>query len=93
MGVIRGSFLYMDRTTFKLLYTSLVRPHVEYANQVWSPYLVKHIELIENVQRRATKLIPGLKDYSYQERLELLDLPTPSYRRLRGDMIEVYKKL
>lgn len=67
MGVIRGSFTCMDRTTFKLLYTSLVRPHLEYANQVWNPYLKKHIDLIENVKRRATKLVPGLNDYSYQE--------------------------
>ncbi|KAJ8030155.1 hypothetical protein HOLleu_26483 [Holothuria leucospilota] len=82
----------MDRTTFRLLYTSLVHPHVEYANQVWNPKLRKHIDLIGNVQRRATKLVPGIEDFSYKERLELLNLPTLSYRRLRaGDMIEVYK--
>ena len=47
--------------------------------------------MIENVQRRATKLIPGLSDLSYEDRLRRLKLPSLSYRRSRGDMIEVYK--
>lgn len=91
MGLISRFFTFMDRTTFRLLCTSLVRPHVEYANQSWNPQLRKHIDLIENVQRRATKLVPGMKDFSYEERLELLNLSTLSYRRLRGVMIEVCK--
>ena len=49
--------------------------------------------MIENVQRRSTKLIPGFKTLSYEERLQKLKLPTLKYRRLRGDMIEVYKIL
>ena len=60
----------MDDRIFKILYTSLVRPHVEFANQVWSPHLVKHIVMLENVQKRATKLIPDMKDLSYEERLK-----------------------
>ena len=81
---------YMDCTTFKLLYTALVRPHLEYANQVWCPHLKKHIESIENVQRRASKQIPQL---SYEERLQKIKLPTLAYRRSRGDMTELYKIL
>ena len=46
--------------------------------------------MIENVQKRATKQIPGMKNLSYEERLRKLELPTLSYRRLRGDMIEVH---
>jgi hypothetical protein len=83
----------MDCTTFKLLYTALVRPHLEYANQVWCPYLKKHIEAIEIVQRRANKHIPGLSSLSYEDRLRKLKLPTLAYRRSRGDMIELYKIL
>jgi hypothetical protein len=47
--------------------------------------------MLEAVQRRATKQIPGMKDLSYPERLRKLKLPTLSYRRVRGDMIELYK--
>ena len=46
---------------------------------------------IERVQRRATRLISTLKDLSYSERLEKLDLPTLKYRRFKGDLIQVYK--
>ncbi len=45
------------------------------------------------MQRRATKLVPGLYDKTYEERLRLLNLPSLAYRRLRGDMIEVFKLL
>ncbi|KAK2193528.1 hypothetical protein NP493_10g02012 [Ridgeia piscesae] len=93
MGIIRRTFEYLDDKCFSTVFKSLVRPHTEYANQVWSPYLMKHITALENVQRRATKLIPGYKELDYKERLKRLNLPTLSYRRLRGDMIEIYKIL
>jgi hypothetical protein len=91
IGVIRRTFEYLDLKTFRMLYVSLVRPHLEYVNPVWNPYLKKHIDMIENIQRRATKLIPGLSNLSYEDRLRRLKLPSLSYRRSRGDMIEVYK--
>ena len=91
IGIIRRSFLHLDEEMFLQLYKALVRPHLEYANQVWSPRLAKHVTLIENVQRRATKLVPGLADLEYEDRLRKLKLPTLAYRRLRGDLIEVYK--
>ena len=93
MGVIRRTFEFLDIKTFRLLYTSLVRPHIEYANQVWNPYLKKHIDMLENVQRRATKSIPGLSNLSYEERLRKINIPTLAYRRIRGDMVETYKIL
>ena len=93
MGVIRRTFEFLDIKTFRLLFTSLVRPHIEYANQVWNPYLKKHIDMLENVQRRATKSIPGLSSLSYEERLHKIKIPTLAYRRIRGDMIETYKIL
>ena len=49
--------------------------------------------VVENVQRRATKYVPGLKDLEYEDRLRSLRLPSLTYRRSRGDMIEVYKHL
>ena len=93
MGMIRRSFSHLNKEIFKQLYKSQVRPHLEYAQAAWSPYRKKDITAIENVQRRATKLIPGLKHLSYPERLKELNLPTLIYRRHRGDMIEMYKIL
>jgi len=83
----------MDKNTFTLLglYKAMVRPHFECANAVWCPYKKGDIEIIEKVQKRATKLIISLKHLSYSERLKQLHLPTLKYRRLRSDMIQVFK--
>ena len=67
LRVIRRTFITLDKNTFPLLYKSLVRPHLEYANQCWAPHLMRHIEAIENVQRRATKLVQGLRDLPYED--------------------------
>lgn len=91
LGLIRRSFTYLDEKMFKLLYKSLVRPHLEYASSVWSPYKLKDIDLVENVQRRASKLIPGFKNLTYPERLQRLNLPTLQHRRIRGDLINTFK--
>ena len=73
------------------LFKSLIRPIVEYGNPVWSPYLRKHIDLIESVQRHFTKCIIGTKKLDYKNRLEFLGLPSLEFRRFRGDLIETYK--
>ena len=49
--------------------------------------------MLEQIQRRATKLIPGLRDLTYEERLKECGLTTLETRRLRGDQIEVFKIL
>ena len=69
----------------------MVRSYLEYAMAVWHPYKIKHKIALENIQRRATKELPGMRDLSYIEILKLLKLPTLEYLRLRGDMISVYK--
>ena len=81
LGAIR-SFSYLDNTIMLRLFTSLVRPHLEYANPVWSPRYKKDIYTIENVQKRATKMIPAIRDLPYKERLKILKLPSMAYRRL-----------
>src|SRR5271157_3639301 len=91
LGMIKRTFTYLNKENMLLLYKSLVRPHLEYSVQAWRPYYRKDIDLIEKVPRRATKLIPQLKDKSYEERLIFLDLTTLETRRLRGDLIEVFK--
>ncbi len=93
MGVVRRSFKCLDEETFKKLYKGVVRPHLEYGVQIWNPNLKKDIVKLEGVQRRATKQVNKFKDMDYKERLEKLQLPTLIYRRLRGDMIEVYKNV
>lgn len=93
LGMIARHFGRLDRQDFLLLYKTYVRPHLEYCVQVWSPHLVKDIETLEQVQRRATKLVDGIKKYSYEKRLKYLGLTTLYQRRKRGDMIEVYKLL
>jgi hypothetical protein len=91
LGLIRRSYEYLDGESMKMLFIALVRPHLEFGNVVWSPKLEKDKQLVESVQRRATKIIPGLKNKTYEERLKHMKLPSLSYRRLRGDLIEVYK--
>ncbi len=79
MGLIKRTFVHLEPATFKPLFTALVRLHLEYANQVWCPHLIKDNDTIENVQRRAMKLVPCLKE-----------LPSLAYRRTR-DQIETFK--
>ena len=75
---------------FKLLFKSLIRPHLEYASPIWSPITKGEIKRIEGVQRRATKLVPELQNLPYNDRLQQLGLPTLQYRRLRQDLILLY---
>ena len=93
VGAIRRAFRYLDGKTFVKLYKSMVRCHLESAVCVWSPYLERDIKEMENVQMRATKMLPETKNMNYEQRLRLLNLPTLVYRRHRGDMIEVYKMM
>ena len=92
-GIINRHIINKTPKFMVQLFKSMVRPIIEYANVVWAPYLKKDIVLLESVQRHFTKKISGMKDKSYEERLIYLKLPSLQYRRLRGDLIEVYKIL
>ena len=93
VGVIKRSFSYMNKDMFLTLYKTFVRPHLEYCPEVWNPHLIKDINALENVQRRATKMVPECKDLSYEERLSMLKLFPLKERRARGDMISTFKLL
>ena len=76
-----------DKEIVKRLFTSIVCPYLEYGNIIRYPQLKKDVNLIERVQRRATKLIPELKSMNYETRLRELNLPTLVYRRYRGNAV------
>ena len=82
--MIRRSITYKENNLIVPLYKAIVRPHMAYCIQAWSPYIRKDIDMLENIQRRATELIPGLRDIIYEERLKECGLTTLESRRLRG---------
>ena len=73
------------------LYKSLVRPYLEYCASAWSPHYVKDGELLERVQRRFSRMVPGLRGMEYEVRLERLGLMTLGERRNRADLIELFR--
>ena len=84
LGLIKKSFSHLDETTLPLLYKTLVRLHLEYANVVWELHFKGDIKLVEKVQRRATKLVQQYKTLPYEDRLRAME-------RRRGNVIFTYK--
>ena len=93
LGLIRRNIVYKEKELIIPLYKTIVRLHLEYCIQAWRPYRKKDIDMLERVQRRATKMIPKLRNISYEMRLKECGLTTLETRRLRGDQIEVFKIL
>lgn len=91
LGLIKRTFTSRSESVVLKLYKSLVRPHLDYCNSVCNPHLKKDINLMEGVQRRATKLIYKFQNLDYGERLSRLKLTTLETRRTRGDLIETFK--
>ena len=93
VGIIRKTFSTLNKKNFPLLYKSMVRPILEYCTPIWSPILKRDINELEKVQHRATKLVKGIQNLEYCDRLKALGLPTLIYRRKRADMLEVFKMI
>ena len=93
LGQMTRAFHYRDKTTWIRLYKTYVRCHLEYAVQAWCPWTQADKNLLESVQKRAVRMVSGLSGRGYEERLKEIGLTTLEARRVRGDMIEVWKIL
>jgi ribonucleases P/MRP protein subunit RPP40 len=72
LGMLKKRFIYIDEYAIKTLYCAFVRPLIEFAVPVWCPISNQDIKLLEQVQHRAVKLVPGLSNLKYEDRLQIL---------------------
>ena len=91
LGILKRTFKKWNPNMFVKLYTAYVRPILEYCAPIWCPFLLKDIKKLESVQRRATKLVPQLRNMKYEKRLANLGLSSLAERRTRGDVIQFFK--
>ena len=91
LGLIGRTITYKSEDVLIRLYKTLVRPHLEYCVSAWSPYYVKDRLLLERVQHRFTRMVPGLRNLSYENRLDHLGLWALEERRNRADLLEIFK--
>ena len=87
-GLLPENFRYKNKELIHPLHKSLIgRPHLEHAVQFWSQHLRRDIDEIEKIQRRETKMIPEIRNHSYNQRIQDLDLLSLVKRRLLEQLI------
>jgi len=89
--MIERTFSVRDKDTLLQLYKSMVRPYLEYSVQAWRPHFQKDIDLIDGVQRIATKLITSVKDRRHTKKVYDFYIYKHLTRIVRGDLIEVFE--
>jgi len=89
--LIRKCFTSKNTETLVKAFKVYVLPILEYSSQIWSPHLRKDINILESVQRKFTRWLPGLKGKTYMERLDITGLERLDVRRLRLDLLLTYK--
>ena len=91
LGMINRAFKYKTKEVVLNLYKSLVRSHMDYCIQAWRPFKQKDIDLLESIQRRMSRIIPELRHLDYPSRLRILKITTLETRRVRAELLEVFK--
>jgi hypothetical protein len=91
VNVMYNNFISRSPSLLLKLYVTFIRPGLEYATEIWSPHLIRDIELVERVQRLFTRRLPCFQSLSYTERLAKLGLKSLSRRRIERDLVMVYK--
>jgi len=93
LGMIGRTIKYKNKSILLSLYKSLVRPHLEYCTLMWSPHYAIDNHMLEKVQHQFTRMVPGMKELPYKDRLKQLGLWTLVERRNRADLLEMFKML
>jgi len=91
LGLIKRNLTDRSKETIIPLYKGLVRPNLECCCPIWNPHYIKDIKLVEGVQHRATKIVWGMENLHYEERLKRLGLMHCDRRRVRSDLLETFK--
>ena len=93
LSQICRTFHYRDRSTYVSMYKMYVRPHLEFAATVWSPWQEGDRDCLEKVQKRAISQVSGLRGATYEEKLRELEMETLEERRHQLDMQQTFKIL
>ena len=91
LGRLKNTFVSRSSSIWKKLYLAYIRPQLEFAVPIWSPYLEGDIKRIEDVQHKATRTPSELQGLPYDEKCRRWGIQSLRERRVRGDLIQKFK--